>query len=524
MKRIKTWWLLLFLVYVFPYIPLAVAGFVWLYERRLLWTWLVLTGVVTTVGWGVGLWLRARTMGQGGQSRAGRRTAGEVQPDPRWAPTGQTAWHKVEAIAQRAQKQDLPLDRPDPTWKLFREVLETVAHEFRPDAKEPAMEVPLPQALRTAELVARDLREVLSENVPGSHIFTLGDLKRLHKLAAWGQQWYFVYRFFLRIGRFSMNPVSALVSEVRDVAAGDFWETSTVEMKRWAVGFCVRQAGFYAIQMYSGQAVGDESLSQYQTQRSQQDADRAQTADKRLAEEPLRILVLGQVKAGKSSLINALFGETRAAVDVVPRTRNVEPYLLQREGIPTAIILDTAGYEDQGDESPFAGLEKEVAASDVVLLVCSAQSASRAADRRLLDALRAFFHARPDRVPPPLVAALTHIDQLRPLAEWNPPYDLAHPVGLKAENIRDAMQAVEQDLRLTPDQVVAPVCLRPDRLYNVEEGLAPAILTAMPEAQRVKYLRALRQYHDEEYWRQLWVQTLNTGRVLLKAGSAWLKR
>ena len=391
MKRIKTWWLLLFLVYIFPYIPLAAAGFVWLYERRLLWTWLALTGVVTAVSWGVGYWLRARPMGRGGGSREGRGTTGEVEPDPRWAPAGQAAWNKVEAIAQRAQKQDLSLDRPDPTWKLFREVLETVAREFRPDAKEPAMEVPLPQALRTAELVARDLREALSENVPGSHILTLGDLKRLHKLAGWGQQWYFVYRIFLRIVRFSVNPISALVSEVRDVAAGDFWETLTIEMKRWAVGFCVRQAGFYAIQMYSGQAVGEESLSQCQSQRSQQDADRARTADKRLAEEPLRILVLGQVKAGKSSLINALFGETRAAVDVVPRTRNMEPYVLQREGIPRAIILDTAGYEDQGEEPPFAGFENEVAASDVVLLVCSAGSASRAADRRLLDASRAFF-------------------------------------------------------------------------------------------------------------------------------------
>ena len=39
----------------------------------------------------------------------------------------------------------------------------------------------------------------------------------------------------------------------------------------------------------------------------------------------------------------------------------------------------------------------------------------------------------------------------------------------------------------------------------------------------MKYLRALCQFHDEEYWRRLWIQTLNTGRVLIKAGSAWLK-
>ena len=45
------------------------------------------------------------------------------------------------------------------------------------------------------------------------------------------------------------------------------------------------------------------------------------------------------------------------------------------------------------------------------------------------------------------------------------------------------------------DQAVVPVCLKPGQLYNVEEGLAPAILHAVPRAQRVRYLRCLRQFH-----------------------------
>ena len=64
-----------------------------------------------------------------------------------------------------------------------------------------------------------------------------------------------------------------------------------------------------------------------------------------LDKEPLRILVVGQKKSGKSSLVNALFGEYRAATDVVPRTDQVEPYVLEREGLQQAIVLDTAGYD-----------------------------------------------------------------------------------------------------------------------------------------------------------------------------------
>ena len=82
---------------------------------------------------------------------------------------------------------------------------------------------------------------------------------------------------------------------------------------------------------------------------------------------------------------------------------------------------------------------------------------------------------------PPVIVALTFIDQLRPLAEWDPPYNVAQPDRPKARNIHDAMEAVAADLAVEPTQVV-PVSLRPGHVYNVEEGLAPAILLAVPEA------------------------------------------
>jgi predicted GTPase len=408
-------------------------------------------------------------------------------------------------------------------WEVMVEVLRAVAQHFRPGEREPALEIAVPDLLLTAELVARDLRQALAEHVPGAHVLTLGDLKRLRRWAGVGQRLYGVYRTFLRVVRFGANPVAAVLSEVRDAAAGDLYHASTGEVKRFAVGYAVRKAGYYAIQLYSGQLVDDETLDAYHTRRSREDARRAETFDQRTSQEPLRILVLGQVKAGKSSLINALFGQTRAAVDLVPRTRGIEPFVLEREGIPRALVFDTAGYDDRpGGPSPFSDVKDHVLQSDVVIVVCSACGASRAPDRRLLEDLRALFAAEPDRVAPPVVVALTHIDQLRPLAEWSPPYDLANPAGTKAELIRDAMRAVETDLGLAPGQVVVPVCLAPDRLYNVEEGLAPAILNVMPEAQRVRYLRCLRSFHDDDYWQRLWRQALNSGRVLLRAGAAWM--
>jgi predicted GTPase len=203
----------------------------------------------------------------------------------------------------------------------------------------------------------------------------------------------------------------------------------------------------------------------------------------------------------------------------------VDPYVLEREGIPWAIILDTAGYENvEGAEDAFAQLRPQIVECDLLLLVVSAVSAARAADRRLLEQARTFFQEHPDRAMPPLVVALGHVDQLRPLGEWDPPYDLARPSGPKAAQIVDAVGAVEQDLAVGADQPVVPVCLKPGQVYNVEEGLAPMILQLASEAERVKYLRCLRHFHEEEQWQRLWQQAVNSGRVLWKASTSWARR
>ncbi len=300
---------------------------------------------------------------------------------------------------------------------------------------------------------------------------------------------------------------------------------SANDTKRWALKFAVKRTGFYAIELYSGHLVlrGVE-FDQYTTGPSRRAITREQARTESLENEPLRILILGQVKAGKSSLVNAMFGETRAAVDVVPRTKNIEPYLLERGGMQRAIILDTAGYEDSTQTA--AALDqarREIVQSDLVVLVSSAQTAARDADRRLLDEVRNSFQQTPDREFPPLVVALTHIDQLRPFREWDPPYDLAQSQGIKAQQIREAVEATAEDLAVDIERVI-PVCLLEGRVYNVEEGLVPAILTFLGDAQRLKYLRCLREFKDEEYWRRLREQAVNSGRILLKAGWRLLRK
>ncbi|MEK6238631.1 MAG: GTPase domain-containing protein, partial [Planctomycetales bacterium] len=251
----------------------------------------------------------------------------------------------------------------------------------------------------------------------------------------------------------------------------------------------------------------------YQSTQSEEDLE---TADRKEA-EPLRILLVGQVKTGKSSLLNALFGESKAAVDVVPMTRGADPYRMgHREGIPDALIHDTAGYEDA--DRPGDVLKEhlgQVMQSDLVLLVVSAKTAARKADRELLDALKEEFDKHPERDPPPLLVALTHVHQLRPFREWKPPYDLRDPQGSKAQNIAEAVETSAEELQLDPRQVV-PVCLKTDQLYNVEEALVPAMMNQLDDARRAKYLRCLKEFKEEDYWNKLGEQAAGAGKFLFQ--------
>ena len=79
------------------------------------------------------------------------------------------------------------------------------------------------------------------------------------------------------------------------------------------------------------------------------------------------------------------------------------------------------------------------------------------------------------------------------------------------------------DLQLTPELVV-PVCLLPERLYNVEEALVPLLVQVLPAAKRTLLLRGLKTLHEQEHWDLLWRQAGATGRFLWQMGGEVLKK
>ena len=90
--------------------------------------------------------------------------------------------------------------------------------------------------------------------------------------------------------------------------------------------------------------------------------------------------------------------------------------------------------------------------------------------------------------------------------------------------IQDQTGPIEEDLVLAENQRVVPVCLKPDAIYNVEEGLATAILSVLPGAKAVRYLRCLRKFHEAKRWRRVWQQTVGAGGLAWKGAKEYFRR
>src|SRR5437763_8788215 len=106
--------------------------------------------------------------------------------------------------------------------------------------------------------------------------------------------------------------------------------------------------------------------------------------------------------------------------------------------------------------------------ADLILWVASATQPARGPDRERLDEFRGWAKAQLVRRVPPIILALTHVDELRPAKEWTPPYDVIAPAGPKARAIRGALDAAGCALDFPADAIV-PVAMPTDReFYNLD--------------------------------------------------------
>ena len=305
----------------------------------------------------------------------------------------------------------------------------------------------------------------------------------------------------MRLARAMLNPLQG----VGQRPAASCEKTASVPIACVYASGLLGWKGRAAIDLYSGRlALSDDEI------RAAQDRDLA--AVESPTPMPVRVLLVGQVSAGKSSLVNAMSVAVRAAVGPLPTTAHVSEHRLELEGRPAVTLVDMAGLDEhltKPDE-----LLKEAARADLIVWVASATQPARAPDRNGLDTVRAWAKAQLARRPPSILLALTHVDQLRPAAEWAPPYDITTPARAKARAIRAAMDAAGPALDIPADAIV-PVAVPPGREpYNID-ALWARMAMEIDEAKLVQ-LDRLRIGRDHLDLRELAAQLGNAGRMVIR--------
>jgi predicted GTPase len=482
-----------------PFLVLLAAGLFGLWRQGWLLWWILGAAAASALAW-IGMRFLRRPL-----QFANRGEEPVSGPDPGWAPRELKAWETVRELSADANP-DMLADRR----RLLdgaRETVEAVARCYHPEQEDPVWEFTLPEFLLLTERISARMRAALLEHVPFSHEVRAGLVLRawgyrpiIESGLAHGRRLYGL----LRIMR-TINPLAALAAELRDRFMGELSEAAQEYLLRKVARIWIEETGRAAIELYSGRLRVD---AERMRAAAATDDHRPIAATPALP-GPLRLLVAGQTKAGKSSLVNALLGELAAGVDVLPLTAEFTGYELRRDGETAMLVIDSPGIEDPEGT---AEVLRRVVDCDLLLWVVPAHRADRAIDRSALDSVRAWIDSDPGRRMPPLLVIASHVDRLSPAREWQPPYDVAYPAGAKAASIRAALEAISADLVVPIDSIV-PVKLDGPRPYNLEV-VEMRLAELLDDARRARWLRIHRRLAEGRDWRQTLKQFAGAGRIV----------
>jgi predicted GTPase len=485
-----------------PTLTLVPFGSIWLWQNGYLVPWAIGAFLLTCAAYV----LQRRLLGGiPGDKDSGAPIA--ISDDcPDWTPAEISAWTQVETLAAKASPEDIA--SRDAAIALAIKTVKAVAASLHPERPDPLWQFTAPEALALIERVAGRMKLFIEENVPLGDRLTVAQMLALYSwrgLIEVTEKAYDVWRA-VRL----LNPVTAATSELRERLSKKMLEWGRDHLARQLARTYVEEVGRAAIDLYGGRLkVESGQLAGHITGSSQRDL----ASSRQRLGEPLRMLVAGQVGVGKSSLVNALGQEAKAAVDALPATTEFAPYEFKRDGLPTALLIDSPGL-GIGKQQQDKFIER-AAECDLVLWVCAANRPDREIDRWYLQALRQHFADRPNRRRPPTLLILSHIDRLRPFQEWQPPYDLTNASNPKAASIRAAVEAAGADLGF-PSIDIIPVCLEAASRYNID-ALWAKIAELLPEAQRAQLVRTLRDAGAAWDWKRIWMQAKGGGRVLARA-------
>jgi uncharacterized protein len=457
-------------------------------------------------------------------------------PDLHWTARDKEAWQLVETRAKNVQALD-PNDLLEVEFyfNTAHDLAAQLARFYHPSSTDPFGPLRIPEILAVVQLASEDLTELVDNYLPGGHLLTIDHWRRASKLSDW--YGHATTAYWIISALYSpINTATRFLASKAGVSRP--LELLSENLKVWFYTAFVHRVGHYLVELNSGrlrvgakryrELMHEHGFSDHQEPMTRSNGasenanENGAPLDRPVSASSVTITLIGRVKAGKSSVINALLGERRAATDVLPMTDEITGYQLtlpsnaEPRAASSLTLLDTVGY---AHESPKADqLDATIDAvrkSDIVLFVLHARDPARQPDVELLQTLESWFREHPQLRMPPFIGVLTHVDLLSPAMEWSPPYDFVQPRRPKEASVDAAVTAIREQFGAKLDEVV-PVCSAAGKEFGVQELLLPAIVKRLDEARAVAFLRCLQGEINEHKVRRVLAQFLGAGKQLYR--------
>ncbi|MBE9170789.1 GTPase family protein [Pleurocapsales cyanobacterium LEGE 06147] len=400
----------------------------------------------------------------------------------------------LQKILQEAQNDPPMWEDWQTFWRRCQELVMAIAHIYNPEVKYPLLNIYVPQAYALIRGTVNDLDLWMQKLSPALNQVTVGQV----------YQGYEVYRKLEPSARkllqawnwaqWIINPAVALARQASMRSSDRATQQLLVNLGQLFRQAALRNLCRQAIALYGGStlpltesSVSTPTLPKAKTQTLQDILDRAKSAEE-VEQKPVNILLAGRTGAGKSSLINTLFEADRAEVDVLPSTDRIQSYRWQTPTEEALILWDTPGYE-QANRTDLRDLVLDYADNaDLLLLVTPALDPALQMD---VDFLKDIKEEVADL---PVIVTVTQVDRLRPIREWEPPYDWQWGERSKEKAIREATEYRAELLDKFCDLVLPVVTgdLKTGRTAWGADALSVALVEAIAPAKQLRFARFLR--------------------------------
>lgn len=398
---------------------------------------------------------------------------GLVKASASWSQKEVAIWNQSRAHTRERLKAGIEWGKLD---EAGLEVLELVAQQFG----KKTLAFSIPEGLKLFEEVSRRYKLVVKDHIPGIEYIKISHIKAGYeaydKYGELGQKVVKAAIWANHAKNLYYNPLKVVSDLTKEHATSSMTKGFTDDMQLKAKEILLDEVVAVAIDLYSGRfSFEDEDI-----QLSNASAEDVENFAPDL--EPIRIVTVGQTGAGKSSIINLLKEELVAEVDVLPSTDSTTVYTAMVDDVEVRVV-DLQGLE--GDASTEMQMLKEMTQADLILWVLKANQSARALDKQLNDKL-ASFYADPKHISykkPVMIAVVNQVDKLKPIAEWQPPYDLENPDTAKAKII---VQAIEYNQTLMQPDIALPLSISLDKPHFGIEALKQTLLDEIVEANNVQ--------------------------------------